>query len=491
MDVQTPRPEEEPSPDVEYAQATEEAIAPVQPTNSKKRRALLALAAALVVVGAVVGVLVVTTKPSTPSSATETSVGTGIEMSVCYDSYQDSPIDQHFKTIRQRSTGVRTFQTRGTKNAIDAAAQAGLKIYAGVWIRTDEASIKADMQAVVDGVKRNAWAVKGVLVGNEDILNKIDQKTVLSRLDRPTDGDWLSATTLAAGCDIIGVNIHSFLSSWPDSTWNPIGDLDIRWKAIYAKYGSKAVVTETGWPSAGSQYNGHWPSMDMTKSYFSQFQTWARNNGGDMPAFFMFHDNTNKSPDYEVSYGLAWSNGYWKFDTSNDIGGIAFVNPANDQVLAMTGNRQVEFHPRWGNDWIWDWSSLWTLRGALIVIWESSTQTDLCLDAYEAWNGGTVHLYPCDANNANQHWVYDSANKQCVVVAGGNEYKGHGLETTTKMLVLFTWHGRHAFVINSIPTVRTCAFDDMRGKEAELFRARPIVHWLFGGLEDIKHGRAN
>ncbi|CAK4084190.1 unnamed protein product [Aphanomyces euteiches] len=430
MDVQTPRSEEELSPAVEYAQATEEAIAPVQPTNSKKRRTLLALAAALVVVGAVVGVLVATTKPSTPSSATETSVGSGIEMSVCYDSYQDSLIDQHFKTIRQRFTGVRTFQTRGTKNAIDAAAQAGLKIYAGVWIRTDEASITADMQAVVDGVKRNAWAVKGVLIGNEDIFNKIDQNTVLSRVNQmkkllkdagyssipvgsvQTDGDWLSATTLAAGCDIIGVNIHPFFSSWPDSTWNPIGDLDNRWKAIYAKYGSKAVVTETGWPSAGSQYNGHWPSMDTTKSFFSQFQTWARNNGGDMPTFFMFHDNTNKSPDYEVSYGLAWSNGYWKFDTSSDIGKIAFVNPANDQVLAMTDDRQVEFHPRWGNDWVYDWNSLWTLRGALVVIWEASTQTDLCLDAYEAWNGGTVHLYPCDTNNDNQQWVYDSVNKQ-------------------------------------------------------------------------------
>ncbi|KAH9190521.1 hypothetical protein AeNC1_007511 [Aphanomyces euteiches] len=431
MDLQTPPQVAVPTPAVEYAQAAEEAIAPVvQSTNSKKKRALLALAAALVVVGAVVGVLVATAKPSTPSSATKTSAATGIDISVCYDSYSDSLIAQHFQTIRQRFTGVRTYQTRGYMNAIDAAAQAGLKIYAGVWLRTDEASISADMQAVVDGVKRNAWAVKGVLVGNEDLINGLDQWTVLWRVNQmkqllsaagygwipvgsvQTDGSWLSATGLAAGCDIIGANIHPFFSSWPDSTWNPVGDLDNRWKALFGKYGSKCVLTETGWPTSGSQNYGHWPSMDTAKSLFSQFQTWARNNGGDMPSFFMFHDNTKKSIDYEVSFGLAWANGYWKFDTSSDIGGIAFVNPANDKVLAMTDNRQVEFHSRWGNDWVYDYNSLWTLRGPLVVMWEASTKTDVCLDAYEPWNGGTVHVYPCDANNANQQWVYDSVNKQ-------------------------------------------------------------------------------
>ncbi|KAG9402950.1 hypothetical protein AC1031_006488 [Aphanomyces cochlioides] len=415
-----PLPEYMQTPNIEDAQANN-VVAPALPSSRKK--ALIPLAAALVIVGAVVGVIVSTSYSLNPSKETATN----------------SLINQHFKTIRQRFTGVRTYQTRGYRNAIDAAADAGLKIYAGVWIRTDENSINADMQAVVEGVRRHPWNVKGVFVGNEELSNGIDQWTVLGRVRQmkqklidagygwipvgsvQVDGDWFRAPDLAAGCDLIGANIHPFFSAGPDSTWNPLGDLDVRWKNIYAKFGAKAVVTETGWPTAGGQFNGHWPSMDMTKSYYTQFQNWARTNGGDMPAFFVFHDNTNKSPDYEVSFGLAWSNGYWKFDANTDIKGIAFVNPANDRVLAMTDNRQVEFHSRWGNigesnrwgnDWIWDWNSLWILRGPLVVMWEANTKTDVCLDAYEPWNGGTVHLYPCDASIGNQQWTYDSSSKQ-------------------------------------------------------------------------------
>ncbi|KAG9402953.1 hypothetical protein AC1031_006491 [Aphanomyces cochlioides] len=394
------------------------------------RKPLAVLATALLAVGAIVGVLVANPPQPNLAPATVASVGSGVDISVCYDSYQDSQINQHFTTIRQRFSGVRTYQTRGSRNAIDAAADAGLKIYAGVWIRTDENSINADMQAVVDGVKRNPKIVKGVYVGNEELANGINQQTVINRVKQmkqmlsaagygsipvgsvQVDGDWLKAPDLAAACDIIGANIHPFFSSGANSTTNPLSDLDTRWKALYNKFGSKVVVTETGWPTSGGDYCGHKPSMSMTMSFYSQFQNWARTNGGDMPALFGFHDNPNKSPDYEVSFGLAWSNGNWKFDANTDIKGVAFVNPQNDRVLAMAADRQVEFHNRWGDNWVNDWSSLWTIRGSLVVMWEDSTKTDLCLEASAPQNDAAIGLYPCDANNVNQQWSYDSSSKQ-------------------------------------------------------------------------------
>ncbi|CAK4147036.1 unnamed protein product [Aphanomyces euteiches] len=92
--------------------------------------------------------------------------------------------------------------------------------------------------------------------------------------------------------------------------------------------------------------------MSMTKSFYSQFQNWARNNGGDMPSFFIFNDNPNKSPDYQASFGLAWSNGSWKFDADPDIKDVVIVNPQYDRVLAVVSNRQVEFHYRWAEYWV-------------------------------------------------------------------------------------------------------------------------------------------
>ncbi|KAF0683047.1 Aste57867_24900 [Aphanomyces stellatus] len=43
------------------------------------------------------------------------------------------------------------------------------------------------------------------------------------------------------------------------------------------------------------------------------------------------------------------------------------------------------------------------------VQWATS---GLCLDAYQAWDGGAVHLWPCDSANANQQWTYDPATHQ-------------------------------------------------------------------------------
>nr|AIG55540.1 secreted protein [Thraustotheca clavata] len=47
--------------------------------------------------------------------------------------------------------------------------------------------------------------------------------------------------------------------------------------------------------------------------------------------------------------------------------------------------------------------------------WRARSNTgnpDLCLDAYEPWNGGSVHLWSCDSNNANQKWLYDPSTQQ-------------------------------------------------------------------------------
>ncbi|KDO33858.1 hypothetical protein SPRG_01737 [Saprolegnia parasitica CBS 223.65] len=45
--------------------------------------------------------------------------------------------------------------------------------------------------------------------------------------------------------------------------------------------------------------------------------------------------------------------------------------------------------------------------------WRSRYFTsDECLDAYEPWNGGAVHLWPCDSTNGNQKWRFDAATGQ-------------------------------------------------------------------------------
>ncbi|KAH9183350.1 hypothetical protein AeNC1_014674 [Aphanomyces euteiches] len=410
---------------------------PAVPAPPRRRRPLIAMVAGLLVVGAVVGVLVAHQRATSSASTTLAKVSSANGWSVCYDSYNNRDIAKHFSRIKERFSGVRTYQTQGVHNHIQAAAEAGLQIYAGIWIQTGD--VEADMNAAVWGAQHYPGAIKAIMVGNEELLSGYGEQFVIDKVNRmkqklhdvgiwnikvgsvQTDGGWLNAWSLPNVVDVMGVNIHPFFGGSEISKFNPIDDLTARWNIMKQRFASKVVLTETGWPSQGSAINGHVPSYDMAKKYVSDVQNWAINGGGggDLPAYFMFHDNPYKGQDFERAFGLANSNGDWKFDFSGDgsrnqpageIKGVVFVNGPYNYVLSVTSNRQVEFHPRWGGDWVYDEASFWAVRGPLLASWEANTHTDVCLDAWQPWNGGAVHVYPCDAGNANQQWNFDGTH---------------------------------------------------------------------------------
>ncbi|RHY28647.1 hypothetical protein DYB32_005802 [Aphanomyces invadans] len=433
------------APDVDYSIAidADDSAVQIMPLGSapltRKRKLNLAISAtALLVVGVIVALV---TYPNTFSTSS-ISVGAAGDVSVCYDSYNSyaaGNIEYHFKRIKERFSGVRTYQTQGARNHIDVAAETGLVIYAGVWLKNDQ--WYKDMVAAVDGARRHPNSVKAIMVGNEELLGgQYNQWFVLDKVRQmrkmlndaglwyikvgsvQTDGDWLErAADLAKECDVIGVNIHPFFGASDNSRWNPIEDLSARWNQMANRYGSKVVLTETGWPTSGGAVNGHVPSMETAKRYMNDVNAWAkRGNGGDTPAYFMFHDNNGKWVDYEKSFGLAWDNGNWKFDfntvdPAKDYSGIVFMNRPNDKVLgALWSSTSVETHTRWGWAWKDDVPSIWSVweSKGQIATWDAANQRDLCLDAYEPKRGGAVHLWPCDNNNANQKWKYDRVTQQ-------------------------------------------------------------------------------
>ncbi|KAG9402981.1 hypothetical protein AC1031_006520 [Aphanomyces cochlioides] len=314
--------------DAEYAvnDVKEQTVA--RPSN--KKRILLALVAGLLVVGGVVGaILVVNAKTNAPASTTSVSVGATRAfqgLSVAYDSNANpNGIKDDFQRIKQRFGAVRTFQTAGTRNHIQAAGEVGIGIYAGVWIRGSDADTSNDMQAVVAGVKSYPNNVKAVFVGNEDLSNGVDPSVVIAKVQQmkqllrnagfpnipvgsvQTDGAWNgNGRNLANNCDILGVNIHPFFSGVVSRT-QPIEDLKSRWNQMVNWFpGKKIMLTETGWPTAGSAYDGHQPNLATTKDYLNKVQDWAKQgNGGDMPAFFVYNDTPYKSPDFEQHFGLS------------------------------------------------------------------------------------------------------------------------------------------------------------------------------------------
>ncbi|KDO34963.1 hypothetical protein SPRG_01025 [Saprolegnia parasitica CBS 223.65] len=344
---------------------------------------------------------------------------------VCYDTYDIDHIDQHFATIKERFTAVRTFQSiaKGV-NVIDAAAKAGLQIAAGVWIR---ANYTADLQAAIDGARRHPDAVHAIFMGNEDLFhNAMSVETVVAKVheakDRlrqaglahikvgsvQMDGDWLRAPALVAACDVVGVNIYAFFGGASISWTNPVMDLDARWKNLVRLYGpDKLTITETGWPHDGGNNGPHISNRENAIAYYQSFVQWTqRGNGGALPYYFMFHDNPSKGG-FEANFGLAGVDGRWKFDLAAPFTGprtFSIVSSHGQSVGALHGGLRAHqaASPPSADD-------LWQLRGDVLV---NQGGQQPCLDVSRNGNNNnqlTVALYPCTANNANQRWRQEAS----------------------------------------------------------------------------------
>ncbi|RHY76788.1 hypothetical protein DYB30_011602 [Aphanomyces astaci] len=246
---------------------------------------------------------------------------------VCYDSYDSANMPAHFRTIKQRFESVRTFQTAmGNQNAITVAANAGLKIAAGVWLLGNR--YHEDLDAAIAGAKANPNAVQVIFIGNEELhqgwnaarLTSVVQdakaKLAAAGVRVPvgivqTDGDLLANPGLADLVDIVGANIHPFFSGAPDSTTDPIKDLKRRYEAVVAKFGSKVRVTEVGWPSQGGSFQGHTASAALSEKFYYDVKGWQQSTG-TAAYYFMYHDNLGKGG-FESYFGIAHPNGQWKF----------------------------------------------------------------------------------------------------------------------------------------------------------------------------------
>ncbi|KDO23517.1 hypothetical protein SPRG_11439 [Saprolegnia parasitica CBS 223.65] len=79
----------------------------------------------------------------------------------------------------------------------------------------------------------------------------------------------------------------------------------------------------------------------------------------------------------------------------------------NNRFLSSNGE-MIQFPPEGSYPYEWVVSNAdntWRARS-------NTGDPQRCLDAYQPWNGGVVHLYACDATNANQKWRYDPSTKQ-------------------------------------------------------------------------------
>nr|KAE8919267.1 hypothetical protein PF009_g30423 [Phytophthora fragariae] len=187
--------------------------------------------------------------------------------------------------------------------------------------------------------------------------------------------------------------------------------------------GKKFVLAETGWSSGGSQPKVGVASPANQAKYFSDLFHATRSLNFDFYWYFAF--DTDFFSEIANDFGVFYVNGTLKSNfqqlTIRQRDPRAIRNVGSKQLLSEN-EVNVSMSSK-SKDWVVQEQQVWFFDSANQQV--RSKSSDRCLDAYQGWDGGIVHLYRCLDGEANQKWALESSTGKLKHVT----HKGFCLDT--------------------------------------------------------------
>ncbi|KAG3166071.1 hypothetical protein PI124_g4086 [Phytophthora idaei] len=316
---------------------------------------------------------------------------------------------------------------------LPAAKNAGLKVHLGIWTTKSHDYLlqeKAKLAGLIDkGLYDNN--VIGLHVGSETIYREeIDANTAISYLNEirsyirsrgkntpVTIADvidiYYANQQLIDAVDYISVNQFSF---WERSDVNEGAAVTLdRLKSLRvaaAKKNKKIVISEVGWSSGGSDPAAAVATPANQAKFFSDFFQMARSHNFDYYWYVAFDSKwriTNGGKEVEADFGI-----FKEDDTMKSNFQPLTIGWKDPRALRNAGTKLL-LSEKDGNVYMSGKSTDWLVQEQQVWFFDSATQqvrsksSDRCLDAYQGWNGGIVHVYRCMDSEVNQKWTFESS----------------------------------------------------------------------------------
>ncbi len=234
----------------------------------------------------------------------------------------EEQIRRRMQIIKPYTKWIRSFSCTDGNEAIPRIAREyGIKTMVGAWLGDDP---KINHREVENLIKlANEGYVDIAAVGNEvmyrgdltedELLDFIAQvKQALPDIpvgyvdayyefsDRPRITD---------ACDVILANCYPYWEGC-DLDYSLLYMKDMYNKVLRAANGKKVIISETGWPSEGTNLHGAYPSQENAIKYFINTQKWSEEEAIEIFYFSSFDESWKVGAEGDV--GAYW--GLWDKD---------------------------------------------------------------------------------------------------------------------------------------------------------------------------------
>jgi exo-beta-1,3-glucanase (GH17 family) len=184
-------------------------------------------------------------------------------------------IDDDLARLARLTDCVRTYSIEhGLDQVPEIAARHGLKVMQGIWLSSDRAKNRVQVDTVIALAKQHPDTIRAVIVGNEVLLRGEMAATDLAATIRQvkaavpvpvTYADvwefWLRYRELYAAVDFVTIHILPYWEDFPVRAADAGAHVDMIRSQVVAAFPDKEVlIGEVGWPSAGRMREGALPS---------------------------------------------------------------------------------------------------------------------------------------------------------------------------------------------------------------------------------------
>ena len=235
------------------------------------------------------------------------------------DQISEEQIRRRMEIIKPYTKWIRTFScTDGNEIIPRIAHEYGIKTLVGAWLGDDDDINKREIAGLIKLAKEgyvdiaavgNEVMYRGDLTEDEllDFMNEVKQAipdVPMGYVDAYYE--FTDRPRITVACDVILANCYPFWEGCP-LEYSLLYMKEMFGQATSAANGKKVIITETGWPNLGTNFEGSFPSYDNAMKYFINAQKWSSEDDIEMFYFSSFDESWKVGDEGDV--GAYW--GLW------------------------------------------------------------------------------------------------------------------------------------------------------------------------------------